>query len=86
MTSTPARRNSSSKETGWLKMLIMVGSLAITLAGWGILATEEWTAAVAAPSVTTIQSNPPSNSSPTLRPANPPAAQFRSAARTRSSR
>ena len=73
------------KDTGGLKMLIMAGSLTITLAGWGVLAAGQRTES-ATPPVTSVQSSPSVSSSTTLRQVNPPVTQFRSAARTRSSR
>ena len=83
---TLPKRSPATKDTGGLKMLIMVGSLAITLAGWGALAAGRWTESAAPPPVTSVQSSPSVSSSTTLRQVNPPVTQFRSAARTRSSR
>lgn len=81
------RNTSSQKNTGGWKMLIMVGSLAATITGWGILAAGQINNAA-----TTATAFQPANTStqlstqPSLRQVAPPAIQFNSIARTRSSR
>jgi hypothetical protein len=85
---------STKKNTTGIKMLIMVGSLAGTLAGWGILATGQaqsngtlQTAAVVQPANAASQAAVQATSQQaSLRSVTVPAAQPVSVARTRSSR
>jgi hypothetical protein len=90
MTSSHSIKRSTSyqKNTGGWKMLIMVGSLAATIGGWGILAAGQIGSSAAAattafqPANTSTQLNTQSS----LRQVSPPSFQFNSLARTRSSR
>ena len=90
MTNQPStqRNTSSQKNTGGWKMLIMVGSLAATIGGWGILAAGQ----IGSNAASTTTAFQPANTStqlnvqPSLRQVAPPAIQFNSIARTRSSR
>ncbi len=87
--SQPIKRTASSqKDAGGWKMLIMVGSLAATIGGWGILAAGQ----ISNNAATTATAFQPANTGTqlstqsSLRQVAPPAIQFNSIARTRSSR
>jgi hypothetical protein len=90
MTKTHSIKRSTSlqKNTGGWKMLIMVGSLAATIGGWGILAAGQ----ISNNAATTTTAFQPANTSTlpntqsSLRQVAPPSFQFNSTARTRSSR
>jgi hypothetical protein len=90
MTNSPSikRSASSQKNTGGWKMLIMVGSLAATIGGWGILAAGQVSNNAATPSTAFQPTNTSTqlNAQSSLRQVAPPAFQFNSIARTRSSR
>jgi hypothetical protein len=92
--SQPIKRSapSAKKETGGVKVLIMLRSLAGTLAGWGILAAGQVhansapAAVVQPPSAASQVSVLGTNPQPTLRQVAPPVVQARPLARSRSSR
>ncbi len=88
------KRHTANKNSNGIKMLIMTGSLAATLGGWGILAVgQARDAFLAARQVPAAVSQPVDATSPqtttssnSLRQVSPPAVSVRPAVRTRSSR
>jgi hypothetical protein len=82
---------SARKDTSAVKALIMLGSLAATLAGWGALAAGQVqnastpVDAVSFPASASVQTTFGTSQQALQQPA-APSAQFRSFARTRSSR
>ena len=87
-TQTMKRTAPSGKRNadGW-KMVIMVGSLAATLGGWGILATGQTQSAALSNTTTASSANISSaGTQQTFSQFSAPAIQFPSIARTRSSR
>jgi len=88
MINSTIKKTTKSNGTNGIKALIMAGSLAVTLGGWGILAAGQLqnTVATVAQPQAIVQPVNNSNNTQNLRQVNVTNNQPRAVARTRSSR